>query len=111
MSDTNTEVQSPAPMTAMQAQMLKMMQEGSKKKKQGGLGFMWSNATESVGEVFGTVAISAKATRVLAESGLNQALQSKAESGAELLEAYGIVAEGYEAVSAAKLLRDLLLEQ
>ena len=91
-------------------QLLAMIKAGtSKNKKSSGLGFMWSNTTESVGEVFGTVAIAAKATRVLAESGLDQALQSKADSGQELLEKYDITATGVEAVIAAKQLRTLLL--
>ena len=92
-------------------QLLAMIKAGNdnKNKKSSGLGFMWSNTTESVGEVFGTVAIAAKASRVFAESGLDQALQAKADSGQELLEKYGIQATGLEAVTTAKQLRNLLL--
>jgi len=106
---TEQTVEQPAELTQLQQQMMKMISQPKKKDKTTGIGFMWRNATTAVGEVSGTVAAAATATRVMAEMGVSQALQAQSEADAELLETYGITATGYEAVEAAKLLKQLLL--
>ena len=88
--------------------MINMMRNGSGKQKQG-LGLVWSSSTDAIGEVFGSVSTLARAGRILAEQAEDQALLGKTESSQELLAAYGIEATGYEAVTAAKQLKKLLL--
>jgi hypothetical protein len=106
---TEQTTEQPAELTQLQQHMIKMVSQPKKKEKTSGLGFMWRNTSTAVGEVSGTVAAAATATRVMAEMGVSQALQAQSEADAELLETYGITATGYEAVEAAKLLKQLLL--
>jgi len=87
--------------------MLDMMRGGDKKKS--GLGGMWSNVTESVGETFGGVTVLARAGRILAEQAESHALIGKAESNKELLETYGFgELTGLEAVAMAAQLKKML---
>jgi hypothetical protein len=96
-------------LTHLQQQMLKLMSQPKKKEKSSGLGFMWNNTTTAVGVLSGTVAEAATATRLMASLGVAQAMQANMEADQELLSAYGIEANGYEAVEAAKLLKKLIL--
>lgn len=94
--------------SASEQAMLNMMRGGTTKKKKG-LGLMWGNTTEAVGEVFGGVTVIARSGRILAEQAEAHALIGKAESNKELLLAYGFEElEGMEAVAMAAQLKLML---
>ena len=103
-----TEEEAPE-LTMVQQQMIKLMSQPKKKEKTAGLGFMWSKSTQAVGELSDTVAQAATATRLMAQLGVTQAMQANMEADEELLQSYGITATGYEAVEAAKILKQLIL--
>lgn len=94
--------------TVAEQAVLTMMRGGGAKKKSG-LGGMWGNVTESVGETFGGITVLARAGRILAEQAEAHALIGKAESNNELLAAYGFEElEGLQAVAMAAQLKIML---
>jgi len=78
--------------------------------KNKGIGFVWGNTTQAIGELSGGVTSLAQAGRVLADNAVSHALLGKVEADMELLSAYGLNEKGFEAVKAARELKHLLLD-
>jgi hypothetical protein len=89
-------------------QILAMLSAQPKAKPKKGLGGMWASGTDSVTEVFETVHTTTCSLHALARQAENHALQGETESAQDLLKLYGIEAEGFAAVEAAKQLKMLL---
>ena len=89
-------------------QLLAMLLDKPKTKAKKGLGKVWGSSTDAVGEVFDTLKTTTYSLHALARQAENHALLGETESAQELLALYGIEAEGFQAVEAAKQLKNML---
>lgn len=69
--------------------------------KKGGIGIVYKETTNAIGEVFGTIGELATAGRVLGQNAKAQAAMARIETSQEILKTLGIESTGVEAMVAA----------
>lgn len=83
----------------------------NKPKPKSGLSKMWGGITDAIGDTASGISVLASTGVELATQAKASAIQGKVESYKELLETFGIEAEGAEAIVLAQKLMLVLQEQ
>lgn len=95
-----------APVQPSAADMIATLKSQTKKEK--GLGYMWSEATGSVGTAFGALGNLAEAGNQLAITAKRNAVISNLESSGEICTLLGIEATGLEQLTVSEAIVDYI---